>query len=416
MIKNETNDKTTFIMASYENCECKIDDNKIQIEISQLECNNISTPTNTLTTCECYKIGKMCLNNEILKKYTDVYYDRCVELNECAISCYMVARHYHKPCNFDKTKTIALKIHMKTIVNNNDKCGNILASIGGMLMHSYDYSNAKKYMIESAQKHIATAHANLGLYYLFYGVNHAKMKEHFDIALDVKLHLPNEPKRIIHYKYGYYYSTCEINYSKMLEHYTQSADAGYAPAQHELGYIYAEDSPHHEQLRKFGDDYLFLKDGEQSKKYYGMALANGYDKTITHLEKTMPIFDFYNLLKSINSPTQNIINKISEIEKKPKFADVRFRITFAEKYNIVEECGICYETKLCIAQPCCHTCCTTCFMKINKCPFCKQVHEQGNTTISIDPVRFVIPATTFNNPSTAELQQMHDLGLGSYSN
>ena len=71
--------------------------------------------------------------------------------------------------------------------------------------------------------------------------------------------------------------------------------------------------------------------------------------------------------------TNEIINnKIKELKNDKQIINYINKINFSKKFNVIEECCICYETKLNITFECSHYVCINCYNELNKCPLCRK--------------------------------------------
>jgi tetratricopeptide (TPR) repeat protein len=80
-----------------------------------------------------------------------------------------------------------------------------------------------------------------------------------------------------------------------------------------------------------------------------------------------------NLLKLVENPSINVKAKIQELSKMKAYQIYKNKIALFTKLKHIEECAICYETKLNIDIKCGHTFCVDCYpMLYNKCcPLCR---------------------------------------------
>ena len=122
-----------------------------------------------------------------------------------------------------------------------------------------------------------------------------------------------------------------------------------------------------------------LNNIDKATEYYFMSIKhkNKYamNNLIAQYKQIYPThynLKVYIVLASIQPPNELITNKLRELESDPEIIHYKNKLFISQKYNIVDECFICYTHQHMIPLTCGHVVCTDCYIKINKCPYnCK---------------------------------------------
>ena len=190
----------------------------------------------------------------------------------------------------------------------------------------------------------------------------------------------------------YYDDTC--NKEKMLKYYLLAIDLGETAAMYNLARYYY-DVKEYENMKKYYDlaielgdtDCCYelsifhhnLKDIENMKKYYIMAtemeITNGKSNiyAVNDGFKDFNPFELITILESIENPNSNIKTKLEKLNRTKELIIYQNKIRISKLLNHVEECVICYETKLHINIYCGHCFCIDCYPNLfdKSCPFCR---------------------------------------------
>jgi hypothetical protein len=109
------------------------------------------------------------------------------------------------------------------------------------------------------------------------------------------------------------------------------------------------------------------------KKYFLMAIELNHNKAMINLEKYLnnPLQLYCELIKL--NKNELIDKKIKKLINDKQVNNYLNKCKHSEEYKIIKDCFICLEeNKLnIIIDNCCHTVCTECYCKLNKCPLCK---------------------------------------------
>jgi tetratricopeptide (TPR) repeat protein len=120
--------------------------------------------------------------------------------------------------------------------------------------------------------------------------------------------------------------------------------------------------------------YEMTRDYKQLMDYYLIALEmKTNSNNVNNGIKGFNVLILYNLLKLVENPSMNVKYKIQELLEMKACQIYKNKIALFTKLNHIEECDICYETKLKIDIKCGHTFCIDCYPMIyNKCcPLCR---------------------------------------------
>ena len=122
--------------------------------------------------------------------------------------------------------------------------------------------------------------------------------------------------------------------------------------------------------------YNSVSQPENTTKYYIMAIeiAKENVKYTFNMYKMIDAFTALRILKSVESPSQKIVNEIARISKSDKQIMIyQNKIALFTGLNHIVECGICYDEKLNINLNCGHCVCIDCYQRVydKSCPFCR---------------------------------------------
>ena len=182
---------------------------------------------------------------------------------------------------------------------------------------------------------------------------------------------------------GYYYQG-EKNYEKMLKYLLIASEKGNAEAMNNLGiyyktigndkknmlkyYLMAIEKGNYYAMYNLGLYYEKEKNYEQMCKYYVMAIELGHKNSRVNLndyitsQGNMNYFIQYK--KYLSKENLQFYNKqlVNYLEGKDVFNNLNF---------VKIECEICKNTNYMIDLYCNHIVCNKCYIKLDKCPFCR---------------------------------------------
>ena len=224
---------------------------------------------------------------------------------------------------------------------------NILYFFGVHCGVKKDYNKMKEYYLKAIELNHSDAMNNLGYYYHFIEKDYNKMKEYYLKAIELN-------NTYAMNNLGYYYKYIEKDYNKMKEYFLKAI---------ELNNVHA--------MNNFGIYYLIEKDYDKMKEYFLKAIELNNSKAMCNLKNNITNLELYIILSDIANPNNLINDNICELKKLNTINNYINKKKYAQKYNTIDECGICYETKLnVIVDNCMHSVCEHCYIKIVKCPFC----------------------------------------------
>ena len=168
------------------------------------------------------------------------------------------------------------------------------------------------------------------------------------------------------------------------QYYQMAIKLGNSGAMNNLAYYYGEEEDYDQAILyyqmaiKLGNsiamnnlaNYYYKKeDYDQSIKYVLMAIELGNSsamKSLSFMTTVSPIKVFMEI-DLIENPNEFIINLKKELKKNHKVIIFENKKRLSIKYNIIEYCPICLDTKLCINLDCGHFVCVDCYNIINCC-------------------------------------------------
>lgn len=104
----------------------------------------------------------------------------------------------------------------------------------------------------------------------------------------------------------------------------------------------------------------------------------------------------YYVLSNIINPNSFIEKKINELLKEQKVYHYSNKISLFKRLNNINECQVCYETKVHINFECGHEICLECYTDMNGCQFrCNQSRSLGNSNRNINSSHIEL----FDNPN-----------------
>ena len=118
--------------------------------------------------------------------------------------------------------------------------------------------------------------------------------------------------------------------------------------------------------------YKIKKNFDKSLELLIKSILLNNKKGLTVLKTITKSVQLFVLLNNIENKNDIINNELTILRNDVKINNYLNKINFSTKYKIIEECSICYETKLnvCIGN-CMHLACELCYNKLeDKCPLC----------------------------------------------
>ena len=240
--------------------------------------------------------------------------------------------------------------------------GNILSvkNIDGYLLNiiglyykyvKKDYDKMKQYYLQAIELQNSSAMNNLGYYYKHIKKDYDKMKKYYLQAIELKHSGAMN-------NFGYYYKTIEKDYDKMKQYYLQAIELNDGDAMNNLGCYY----------------HTIEKDYDKMTKYYLQSIELNNSNAMKNLSLYFKsnIEQLYYVLISIENKNDLINNKITELLNLPKINTFNNKINYSIENNIIRDCSICMENnKLNICFTCMHFVCVDCYLKLDKCSYCK---------------------------------------------
>uniref|UniRef100_A0A6C0H5C3 RING-type domain-containing protein n=1 Tax=viral metagenome TaxID=1070528 RepID=A0A6C0H5C3_9ZZZZ len=223
----------------------------------------------------------------------------------------------------------------------------------GYLYHivEKDYENAKKYYLMAVEKGNDSAMNNLGNLYHNVEKDYENAKKYYLMAIENGCNMAMN-------NLGYLYYNVEKDYENAKKYYLMAIEKGNANAMNNLGYLY----------------HFVEKDNENAKKYYLMAIEKGNELAINNLGLLCGknYLKMYVCLKEIKNRNELIENEITNIRKKRRIIEYENKLMYFRKLNNIKYCEICFENdKLHLLMECGHDICKDCFVKVEKCPYCR---------------------------------------------
>ena len=223
-----------------------------------------------------------------------------------------------------------------------------------------DYSNMEKAFMEAIELNHIQAMNRLGLYYDD-TLNIEKMLKYYLLAIDL-----NDTSSM--YNLARYYSDIQ-DYENMIKYYLMAIDLDDTDCCYELS-IHYQDKKDYENMKKY---YIMATEIEMKLKTKILSLVNyGFNPVNNGFNDFNP-FILIKILESITNPNENIKEKIKKIQNNSEITIYQNKLRISNKLNHVEECIICYETKLHINIYCGHCFCIDCYPSLfdKSCPLCR---------------------------------------------
>jgi tetratricopeptide (TPR) repeat protein len=217
-----------------------------------------------------------------------------------------------------------------------------------------DYDNMEKAFLEAIKFDHIQAMNRLGLYYDDIS-NEEKMLKYYLQAIDFG-------ETAAMYNLARYYNDTK-NYKEMMKYYLQAIELGDTDCCYELSIHYQNQ-----------------KDLENMKKYYIMAteieLKNNFiinKSAVNNGFNDFNPFALINMLETIENPNSNIKSKLEQLCRNKEIVIYQNKIRIAKTLNHIDECIICYDTKLHINIYCGHCFCIDCYPNLfdQSCPLCR---------------------------------------------
>jgi len=231
---------------------------------------------------------------------------------------------------------------------------NIIAHIGYMHCKHYFTDKMREYLDEAIKLGSTDA---LTFYAIYYKKNYdnAKAEEYFLQA--IKLNNENAM-----YEYSLY----------LIENKFHVDEKDIKNIEKYLLYLIEKK---HEKSYSLYSLYLLKikKNAEQFNFYLIEGIKCGFVSCMKTLKSEISGVKLFNLLENIEQKNEIINDEFKILLASKEINNFKNKISFAKKYNIVEECCICFDVShgICVAD-CMHTICEQCFVSLQKqvCPLC----------------------------------------------
>ena len=222
----------------------------------------------------------------------------------------------------------------------------------------------------------------LAMYYKLKG-NYHKMKTYFLLNIE-KYHCDESMLEM-----GLHYDDLKI-YDKMVSYYFMSSTYNNISAIYNLSQFYKSGDNDKQKMLYYINLGIELGDVDciyELSIYYGSITE--FDKMVEYYELAIEKddgtcvndgimgFNIFYVLKFLEmrpNKSQKVMKKFLELQKKnTDYLTYKNKINLFTKLQHIQECMICYETKLHIDINCGHTFCVDCYCKIykNPCPLCR---------------------------------------------
>jgi len=226
----------------------------------------------------------------------------------------------------------------------------------------HDNINSKKFYKEAVEKGNTHGMHGLAIHYKKFD-KYNKMSKYLKMAIK-----KNDSVAMIDYGNHHLFENNDIN--KAMKYYNMGKKNNHFRGYYELAYYFFEFKFNYQKCKE--NMILFLESYKEDKEVYmdnlklrgavlekliTLILINEYENDIEFLKPYCEMFDI-----NINDTIQKYKIKIQSRKQ--------FQIN-REKIKINDECGVCYENKDLYLFDCIgHYICTTCYLKVDKCPFC----------------------------------------------
>ena len=213
-----------------------------------------------------------------------------------------------------------------------------------------DYENEKKYYLMAVEKGNKTGMNNLGYLYDIFEKDYKNAKKYYLMAIE-------NGNKLAMNNLGSLYHNVEKDYENAKKYYLMAIENGCNMAMNNLGYLY----------------YDIEKDYENAKKYWLMAIEKGNTSAMNNIKSMMDNLELYISLKKITNKNELIENKITNIRKKRRIIEYENKLAFFSEISHIKDCEICLKNnKLHLLMECGrHSICEDCFVKVEKCPYCR---------------------------------------------
>lgn len=218
-----------------------------------------------------------------------------------------------------------------------------------------DYSNMEKSYMNAVELDHIQAMNRLALYYDDISEKD-KMMKYYLLAID-----KNDTSAM--YNLARYYSETH-DYPNMTKYYLMAIELKDTDSCYELAIHYQN-----------------IKDIQNMKKYYLIAVEMELEienkgtahKLINNGFNDFNPFILLKMLESIENPSDKITKKLEKLNRGKEIIIYGNKIRISKKLNHVDECIVCYETKLHINIYCGHCFCIDCYPNLfdKSCPLCR---------------------------------------------
>ena len=216
-----------------------------------------------------------------------------------------------------------------------------------------DYPNMEKSFMDAIALDHIQAMNRLGLYYDDIS-DIDNMLKYYLLAIELK-------DTSAMYNLARYYSDTN-DYENMMKYYLLAIDLDDTDCCYELA-IHYQNIKDYENMKKYYTKATEIEIKSESSKLH--AVNNGFND--------FNVFLLLNMLESIENPNENIREKIKKLLQSKEIIMYNNKKRTSLKLNHIDECIICYETKLHINIYCGHCFCIDCYPSLfdKSCPLCR---------------------------------------------
>jgi len=228
--------------------------------------------------------------------------------------------------------------------------GNYYDSLG-------DYSNMEKAYIDAIELEHIQAMNRLALYYDDISEKE-KMLKYYLLAIE-----KNDTSSM--YNLARYYSDNE-DYENMMKYYLMAIELKDTDSCYELS-IHYQNKKDYENMKKY---YLISVEMEMEMEMENKSIQN---KLVNNGFNDFNPFILLKMLESIENPSDKIIKRLEKLNRGKEIIIYNNKIRISKQLNHVEECIVCYDTKLHINIYCGHCFCIDCYPNLfeKSCPLCR---------------------------------------------
>ena len=290
------------------------------------------------------------LSNSKILNILDLYYEFKEENYTQAIKYYQMALELgntdamcNLACYYDKEKDYDQAIQYYQMASELDNT-NAMCNLARYYNEKENYVQAIQYYQMAIKLGNSTAMNNLAYHYEKKEKDYPQAIEYYQMAIK----LGNSTAMC---NLALHYYEKEKDYTQAIQYYRMAANLGNSTAMNNLAFCYHEKE----------------KDYTQAIQYYRMASELGNTnamKNLSFMSTVSPIKVFMEI-DLVENPNEFIINLKAKLKKNHEVIIFENKKRLSIKYNIIEYCPICSNTKLSINLDCGHFVCVDCYHKID---------------------------------------------------